>query len=55
LQDDDLDQELAALTEAAEAQSVKSAEIEDQVTSLIHPNDCLKALRAFVEEARKNV
>ena len=36
--------------------SVRSDEsAADAKTQLIHPNDCLKRLRAFVEEARQNV
>lgn len=47
---------MAALAEKGETQSIGSAAGSDTMKmQLIHPNDCLKRLRVFVEEARQHV
>lgn len=46
---------MARIAEQADGESVHSAGSEAVKAQLIHPNECLKSLRAFVEEARKDL
>ena len=51
VQGDELDEEVRNLTgKESDADSVKSDSVD-----LVHPNEVLKALRAFVDENRKPV
>ena len=53
IQDDEAaDREIAQVTDGADAQSVHSVTSESISHQLIHPNDCLKSLRSFVEDTR---
>ncbi|XP_067935770.1 dynein regulatory complex protein 1-like [Watersipora subatra] len=51
-EEDDEEKELAALADTADAQSIHSGASQSLQAQLIHPNDCLKGLRAFVEDTR---
>lgn len=51
-EDEEADREIAQVTDGADAQSVQSAGSESISHALIHPNDCLRSLRAFVEDTR---